>query len=87
MSETQSQHLDANVVQNSALHYLYILGGLALGIAAIVALIAVFTVGGGIDTTALMTWLVIAGGLANLGVLALIGGGVAHAINWQIINR
>jgi hypothetical protein len=34
-----------------------------------------------------MAWQVIGNGLLGLGALALIGGAVAHAINWQILNR
>jgi hypothetical protein len=88
MSETQSKYLGADVVKNEPLQYMYILGGMAAGIGLLIAIIASFNMSSynGVSGAAL-AWQAIGGLMAGAGVLALIGAGVAHAINWQIVNR
>jgi hypothetical protein len=88
MSETRSRYLGADVVRNEPLHYMYILGGMAAGIGLLIAIIASFNISGydGVSGAA-VAWQAIGGLIAGAGVLALIGAGVAHAINWQIVNR
>lgn len=38
-------------------------------------------------STVAMAWQVVGNGLIGLGALSLIGGSIAHAINWHILNR
>jgi uncharacterized membrane protein len=58
------------------LRTLYILGTIAVVLGVIISLIAT-----GVQ------FLFLGNSLAGFGGLALVGATVAHAINWQIINR
>jgi hypothetical protein len=88
MSETQSRKVGAYVVENPPLHYMYILGLIALVIGVVTAAIAsanaASVYGGGVGAVA---WQFVGGALAFSGLLTLIAAGMAHSINWQILNR
>ncbi|MGJ4843913.1 hypothetical protein [Leifsonia sp. Le1] len=88
MSETQQSKVGAYVAENQPLHYLYILGTIGIIGGLAIAVIAAFNMSsyGGVNSAA-VAWATIGGGVASLGTLAVIGGAVAHAINWQILNR
>jgi hypothetical protein len=94
MSETQSRKVGAYVTKNTPLTMLYTIGALAIVGGAIIAIAASANavsagdlISGPSVSTVAMAWQVIGNGLVSLGALALIGGAVAHAINWQILNR
>lgn len=88
MSETQQRKVGAYVVENSPLHYLYVIGAIAAIGGLAIAIIAAFNISGyGGANPAAAAWATIGGGISSLGALALIGGAVAHAVNWQILNR
>ena len=88
MSETQSRKVGAYVSANPPLQYLYMVGGFATPIGALIAIIASFNLSSydGVSSTATV-FLVLGATVMTFGVLALIGGAVAHAVNWQILNR
>lgn len=80
-------------LKNSALQYLYVLGGLAVVAGILMGTIAAFNVvtsnpySGGVEVSSVAAAFQTLGfGLASTGLLAIVGGGVAQAINWQLIN-
>ncbi|MFF1633988.1 hypothetical protein [Leifsonia sp. NPDC058248] len=91
MTETEQRLVGAHVSKNTPLSLLYVIGVLAVVAGATVSLVASGNVGdaaaGDVVSTVAMAWQVLGNGLALLGALSLIGGAVAHAINWQIVNR
>ncbi|WP_349862704.1 hypothetical protein [Leifsonia sp. WHRI 6310E] len=82
-----------DVSENSALHYLYVIGGVALIVGVIASIIGSANLvssdsyTGGATISQVAAYAQTAGnGLALLGALAIIGGAIAQAINWQMVN-
>lgn len=82
----------APVRDNQPLRFLYVLGLVALAVGALTLLIAAISgnqpgpYGQGPAAGAVIG-MVAGSGLIALGLLAVIAGATAHAINWQIVNR
>ncbi|WP_157498333.1 hypothetical protein [Leifsonia sp. Leaf336] len=82
-----------SVSDNPSLHYLYVIGGIAVGVGIITAIIAgaasvsdnPLSGTASVNTVAL-TIQTLGYGLSSAGLLAIVGGAVAQAINWQITN-
>jgi hypothetical protein len=94
MRETRTQHVGAYVTKNTPLSLLYAIGSLAVIGGAIISIAATMNTSTvttfadeSVISTVAVAWQVIGNGLIGLGALSLIGGAVAHAINWQILNR
>ena len=78
---------------NSALHYLYVLGGLACAIGLLVTIIASFNsvttnpYSGTVQANPTAALFELLGfGIALVGGIAVVGGMIAQAVNWQIAN-
>jgi hypothetical protein len=88
MSQSTAQNtfrkFDGRISDNRALAGLLLWGGISAIAGLAITIISVLN-SANIDSPAsALAWVSIGLGLLGIGVLALIGGAVAHAINWQI---
>lgn len=90
MSNTQpKQHVGVDVWNNTPLKTLYSLGFAVAGVGIVLAIIASSIQAKAYDApdAGAYAWLFVGFALIGVGILALIGAVVAHAVNWQTANR
>lgn len=88
MSETRSKRdtLGAEVRNNTPLLTMYVVGIIGVAVGLILMFVGIGSASS-VDPSGALAWEFWGGGLITFGALLLIGGAIAHAVNWQIVNR